>query len=415
MNHDTFEGRHTHDQEDFEQQLRNMLHNRATNYYPAGTKPPTWRERQATPTDHIKPWPSHKSSTANGRARKASTLAASVACVALACGLVANHIGGKSDSLSLAPKPAATHDSAEKNTGTFNAGANPTGTSGSDGNRPTAGEEVGKTTAAQRLPAHMKRTHEGPVRMVNYPIVCPESKPKPTGDTEFTISAEPIDPIVRCSELGLMGEVDPHFAYVVDINGAVQVSGRKLTGAKRIDRNVASSEQNSALPAGVTYNGVDLEVSYIVSKQNISDTSCQPFNTFKQHLAKRIQETAGGRWTVTTGKLRPNSEGNSHGRCHALYVDLHRRSIVVAESTPVASRTLTATKRHQEAEQILATVNSRCLSLSAAVNQTKTRAQLVASWNPDEPLIRVAVSNGRTCARAYQHPGEKPQFVLFGR
>lgn len=433
MSHDTYEGQRTYKTDDFEQQLRTTLHTKATSYYPDGTKPPTWPltttrgTMTVTQSNTIASTSLDEVGHREPRKRKYLALAASVAAMAVAGGLSIKHFGGN-DNLRVDQKPTATSDAAGKPTGKSGARPTPTGIATTDGKvRYSEDHHISKTADPNVLPSHMKRTHDGPVKLVNFPFQCPGPKrgSQPSGPSRYFHTASAVNPIDHCKSQGLLGDVNPKLAVVTHSFGDVFIADRHFASSATPfpSREAETAElKKYQLPNGVTYSGLDYEVKFATLRHVIvAEGKCPTFDEYVTKTERLINKVSGGTWVV---KTVPPEKGEPFPlACHKRRDNLATRTVYLTKNE------LTQTKDSQgnptpkrdsdgaydaHIKTVLDSVNTKCMSLKEAVYAANTAARKSNPTAARGAAVRKAVNAGGSCARLYTYPSGTVQFIAFG-
>lgn len=429
MSHDTYEGQRTYKTDDFEQQLRTTLHTKATSYYPDGTKPPTWPLTTTRGTTTVTQSNTIASTSLDEvghrepRKRKYLALAASVAAIAVAGGLSIKHFGGNDD-LRVAQEPTATSDAAGKSTG--KTGARTTSTrdpESSDGSVYVKPDEnhVSRIADPNGLPAHMKRTHNGPAKFKNFPFFCPGGSGGQDGDGDAYIqTSTAVNPIEYCKSKGLLGTVNPKLAVIRHRFGSIFISDARPRASETpfpSGEAATAAMRKYAVPSGVTYTGVDYEVQYARLRTHLKKGgTCPVFDEYVSQTETLIKKVTGGSWVV---KIAPvGAQEQFPESCHNRRDNLATRTVYLTEYTRAAGSPQpkhdSGGKYDNHIKTIMDSVNTKCLSLKDAVDTANTAARKSNPTVPFGPAVSLAVNAGGSCARLYEYPSGGVQFIAFG-
>lgn len=375
-------------------QVQETLKYKAHQFYPQGTKPPHLirsrkqiavpQQRRATSLESTQP----RHRRWHG-AKIGLSVAAAVACIATAGALVVHKVGGRDLQVRVS-NPSQTD------------GVNKSGT---------------------QLPANMKRTHDGPVRLVNFPFMCPAKNPgqspnAPRSSADDLFTSTPVNPLEYCAKEGKLGSLNPERAVVTSSGRFVFLIDRPPGASTAPGGPEQQQLKSMSLPDGVTYNGLDFEVITILDRPSLMyPRKCPTFSEYVNTVNTMISDVPNSGWLTKTG---PKIRGGT-AQCHELRPNLATRTITILEAEGAAGKAAPplGTAKQQKAnaeftreqEAVFEQVNTKCLTLEEAVaSATKVIADS-ASPLMQGSTVDKTIRSGRNCARVYAHGRN---FMVFG-
>lgn len=392
-----------------EQVLRETLTGKATTYFADGHTPPAadfpeFDQLEPTaPAWEVDPAHGHKSVWRTKGTYFA--LAAGVATVALAGSLLAQQVGSHNRSQNVATQPT-------------NQQPTPAGTTGA-----TSDAKAGPSTSIAPLPPHMKRTHNGPVKFLNFPFYC-KGVPQYDDDSGFQV-ANPktaVNPIEYCTSKGKMHGINPAFATILadEHGGYITSEPPTFSASPSLSKEERLARlRRSALPSGVTYTSTDYEAFFAPRPDLVyKDGKCPNFQEFTRIYRDTIRDITRGTWIVSPKDPQKYPTGGAW--CHQRRVDPATRTVYLTEvarsSGKAGPRDKTNLARTAAAQKVLDSVNTKCLTLSRASNiANETARDMNSPFFTRKMVVVDRIVSDIKCARIYRHPSEDMAFVVFGK